>query len=73
MPGFLFCCLSIPDGKEIRRMTVGATDERDAMDKALHMARMQSSEAVIGKTERVVYPRGVCGGETWVLLRKVGR
>lgn len=54
-------------------MTVGATDERDAMDKALHMARMQSSEAVIGKTERVVYPRGVCGGETWVLLRKVGR
>ena len=73
MPAFLFCVLSIPDGKEIRRMTIGATDEREAMNKALHIARMQNKEAIIGKTDRVVYPRGVCGGETWVLLRRVGR
>ena len=71
--GFLFCCLSIPDGKgEIPAHDVGATDKRDAMDKALHMAQMQSSEAVIGKTERVVYPRGVCGGETWVPCARSG-
>jgi hypothetical protein len=69
MPAFLFCVLSLPHGREIRRMTVSAADERDAVGKVHHMALLLSTEAVIGKTGRVVYPRGVLGGEAWVLLR----
>ena len=73
MPGFLFCRLSILDGKEVGRLTIGAVDEDDAMKRALHRARLENKDAMMGKTHGVLYPRGLYGGETWVLLRKVGR
>ena len=73
MPGYLFCRLSIHDGKEIGNLTIGAVDEDDAMKQALHRAKQEHKDAILGKTKGVLYPRGLMGGETWVLLRKVGR
>ena len=73
MPSYVFSVVDLKDGKEVRKMTVAAMNEQDAVRQLWREARTKDREALIGATGRVVYPHGVAGGETWVLLRELGR
>jgi len=64
----------LPCGTPSGKVVFMAETPEEALDAALHTARLFNLDASIGPTGRVVYPHGPGGGTAWVLAaRKVRR
>jgi len=70
VPLYDFSVIALPEGKQVRKMTGYGSDEGDAVKQLLRVARAQDAKAIIGITGRVLYPHGLLGGETWVLMKE---
>jgi hypothetical protein len=65
---------SVPSCKETGKYwEYLAESEDEAAEKALYTARLANGQATMGKTGRVVYPSGIDGPYTWVLLGAISQ